>query len=612
MATLSVSLLKLVGQADAPSSNSKQKTKDGFDLLLDVNQREMEFGKEKNKQQDPVAGLAIQPVFFSPDTTTKIEPAFAKPDNRVRDAVNTDQDSVAERRDLARDARPSAGQRPREENMARDRNVSDGAAEVDRPEPAQTTKNIDGEAVQTDTNADSVAATNNAATASTDDESAVQPSGLVRVMQLIRDFQQQLADLLGQGNPSAIFELVRNFHTQLQAILQGGNPAILQPQLSPTAAPSSTAALPPVAISSAISSDSATTIPEINQTIPVLSQPAVTIPEINQTIPVLSQPAVTVVPAEIASGSPVLTQTAGTILPTQTLPMATSDISAEALVSKTMDDIRQLPNLPSETDQAIADDLLQRLDSIKSLIQVAQANNDTLLTKSPTLSAYVAPVISGNESQPSFSPANPLNLQTATSAVVAATSSNASLADQGDSQGDSRQQSAPSLPASSAGATSSDASARINGASFSRLLNQEPARPVLDQVAFQIKTALKDGSSQITIQLDPVELGKLDIKLQVASDGRTQVVVTADNKDTLTMLQKDSAGLERALSDAGLKADSGSLSFNLRQGQQERDPEYAQASGSYNKTMPEEEIPPASVIARSYVVNLSEGLDIKI
>jgi flagellar hook-length control protein FliK len=40
--------------------------------------------------------------------------------------------------------------------------------------------------------------------------------------------------------------------------------------------------------------------------------------------------------------------------------------------------------------------------------------------------------------------------------------------------------------------------------------------------------------------------------------------VTVDNRDTLELLKSDARGLERALRDAGLKADSGNLSFSLR------------------------------------------------
>jgi flagellar hook-length control protein FliK len=38
----------------------------------------------------------------------------------------------------------------------------------------------------------------------------------------------------------------------------------------------------------------------------------------------------------------------------------------------------------------------------------------------------------------------------------------------------------------------------------------------------------------------------------------------ADSQSTLDMLQKDSGGLQRALQDAGLSADSNSLQFSLR------------------------------------------------
>lgn len=162
----------------------------------------------------------------------------------------------------------------------------------------------------------------------------------------------------------------------------------------------------------------------------------------------------------------------------------------------------------------------------------------------------------------------------------------------------------------SATASSSAVTDRANGG-FARVLNQVAHPPVLQQVAVQIKTALADGSSKIHIQLQPEELGKLDIRLNVGADGKTGVVITADNKNTLDTLQRDSSGLQRALSDAGLSTDSGSLSFNLRGGQQEQD--NAQAAMTYQKTAPaEEEVPVPAVVTRNYVVNINEGLDIRI
>ena len=99
-----------------------------------------------------------------------------------------------------------------------------------------------------------------------------------------------------------------------------------------------------------------------------------------------------------------------------------------------------------------------------------------------------------------------------------------------------------------------------------------PRPGVADQVSVHIAKALKAGVDRITIQLRPASLGRIDVQLEVGHDGRVMAVVTADNKDTLDLLQRDARELERALRDAGLQADSGSLSFNLR-GQGDQAPE---------------------------------------
>ena len=99
----------------------------------------------------------------------------------------------------------------------------------------------------------------------------------------------------------------------------------------------------------------------------------------------------------------------------------------------------------------------------------------------------------------------------------------------------------------------------------------------IEQVVLQLSRGLsKDGSSQMTIQLRPAELGRVDVKLNIGSDGKVQGTVTADNPATLGLLLKDARGLERALQEAGLRADSGSLQFNLRGD--------GQAGGSFGQT----------------------------
>lgn len=87
----------------------------------------------------------------------------------------------------------------------------------------------------------------------------------------------------------------------------------------------------------------------------------------------------------------------------------------------------------------------------------------------------------------------------------------------------------------------------------------------VEQVAVAATRASKAGKTEITVRLEPADLGRVDIKLDVGLDGRVTTVVSADNADTYDLLRRDSHQLERALADSGLKLDSGGLSFNLRQ-----------------------------------------------
>jgi flagellar hook-length control protein FliK len=94
--------------------------------------------------------------------------------------------------------------------------------------------------------------------------------------------------------------------------------------------------------------------------------------------------------------------------------------------------------------------------------------------------------------------------------------------------------------------------------------------PVYEQVAFSLRQVADGdgGVNTINIQLKPASLGAIQVKLDVGHDGKISAVISADRSDTLNLLRQDSQGLEQALRDAGLKADSGSLSFNLRGEQQ--------------------------------------------
>jgi len=206
-----------------------------------------------------------------------------------------------------------------------------------------------------------------------------------------------------------------------------------------------------------------------------------------------------------------------------------------------------------------------------------------------------------------------VNAAVAAAAVESGVAPSANLSSGNNSAGQGGDRPQTGAVASFTGVNTAQSTTSAPIATFNKLLKAQTSAPVAEQVAFNIKTAVKTGNSEIQIQLDPTDLGKLHIKLEVGGDGKaTGVVITAEHKSTLELLQRDARGLEAALADAGIKTDAGSLSFNLRGGDQGKD-EKRQAFAGYAPLLEEEDaLAPLAVVSRSYVVNMTDGLDIKI
>ncbi len=94
----------------------------------------------------------------------------------------------------------------------------------------------------------------------------------------------------------------------------------------------------------------------------------------------------------------------------------------------------------------------------------------------------------------------------------------------------------------------------------------DPSRAVpLDQLAVEIATRAGKGERRFDIRLDPPELGRIDVRLEIDSKGNTTTKLIVERSETLDMLQRDARGLEKALQNAGLKTDAGSMQFSLSQ-----------------------------------------------
>ncbi len=95
---------------------------------------------------------------------------------------------------------------------------------------------------------------------------------------------------------------------------------------------------------------------------------------------------------------------------------------------------------------------------------------------------------------------------------------------------------------------------------------QTVANPInMGQVAFEMVRQAHQGTSRFTIRLDPPEMGRVDVRMQVDANGTVNARLTVDRAETLDLFQRDRQSLERALAQAGLDASKTNLEFSLRQ-----------------------------------------------
>lgn len=87
----------------------------------------------------------------------------------------------------------------------------------------------------------------------------------------------------------------------------------------------------------------------------------------------------------------------------------------------------------------------------------------------------------------------------------------------------------------------------------------------LPQIAFELARQTADGNTRFQIRLDPIELGKIDVRLDIDASGRVTARLTVEKPETLDMMQRDQKGLERALQQAGLDGAKTNLEFSLKQ-----------------------------------------------
>lgn len=138
----------------------------------------------------------------------------------------------------------------------------------------------------------------------------------------------------------------------------------------------------------------------------------------------------------------------------------------------------------------------------------------------------------------------------------------------------------------------------------------------LSGLALEIAASARSGKTTFEIRLDPADLGRIDVRINVDRHGQVTSHLTVEKPETLSMLRQDAPQLQRALDDAGFKTGDSGLQFSLRDqsssGQQ--NDSSGQGRNAQRLIVHEDDSVPATMAGRTYgrMLGSSSGVDIRI
>jgi flagellar hook-length control protein FliK len=137
----------------------------------------------------------------------------------------------------------------------------------------------------------------------------------------------------------------------------------------------------------------------------------------------------------------------------------------------------------------------------------------------------------------------------------------------------------------------------------------------LSGLAIEIAASATSGKSRFEIRLDPADLGRIDVRIDVDRNGQVTSHLTVEKPETLSMLRQDAPQLQRALDDAGLKTGNGGLQFSLRDQSSSGQNSGNQTAGNAQRLIISDDTTiPAAVAGQSYgrMLGSSSGVDIRV
>jgi flagellar hook-length control protein FliK len=137
----------------------------------------------------------------------------------------------------------------------------------------------------------------------------------------------------------------------------------------------------------------------------------------------------------------------------------------------------------------------------------------------------------------------------------------------------------------------------------------------LNGLALQIAVTAQSGTSRFEIRLDPAELGRIDVRIDVDRHGQLTSHLTVEKPETLAMLRQDAPQLQRALDNAGFKTGDSGLQFSLRdQSSSGQNGGNEAGRNAQRLIISEDDSVPAAVAGRTYgrMPGSGSGVDIRV
>jgi flagellar hook-length control protein FliK len=136
----------------------------------------------------------------------------------------------------------------------------------------------------------------------------------------------------------------------------------------------------------------------------------------------------------------------------------------------------------------------------------------------------------------------------------------------------------------------------------------------LSGLALEIAVSARSGKSRFEIRLDPADLGRIDVRVDVDRNGQVTSHLTVEKPETLSMLRQDAPQLQRALDDAGLKTGTGGLQFSLRDQSSSSQNGGNEAGRDAQRLVINDEEISAAVAGRTYgrMLGSGSGVDIRV